>query len=269
MEHGAWSTPEKYPTVPMAKLLGNITAYFLVPFPSDSVVKMGKHGQSTYGQRKGLGDAYHNSRDISPYLHSNQKIPSASCHFGDQPKYDRPENSNGIQPKITCSDFSRQSRRYSYRTSVPNGRNHTGGSPDTVYGPPTPIPSRYKDIRDHRYDRTIREIFCQSLVLKQTLQKLLDTLAWLQSDPDEMEWESSNPTYLVGALPNRDENNHKKAESSTAVVPSFMDALSSGGEKMENQRQHQNGLEREMNEPFILHPDFPLACNNHAKPQSR
>lgn len=76
-----------------------------------------------------------------------------------------------------------------------------------------------------------------------------------------MRWNgSSNPTYFVAALPNRDENNQKKAERRTAVVPSFTDALSRRGEKMESQRQWQNRLEREMNE---------LLIRNHAKPQSR
>lgn len=93
------------------------------------------------------------------------------------------------------------------------------------------------------------------------MQKLLHSLALLQSDPDEMEWENSNLTYFVAALPNRDETRPAKEGDRSGA---FTDALSSGGEKMKkSQRRWKN------EEPFTLHPDVPLACNNHARPQSR
>lgn len=105
------------------------------------------------------------------------------------------------------------------------------------YCPPASTPSRYKDIRDHRYDRTIRDLLSQGFVLEQKLQKLLDSLARLQSDPDEMEWESSNLTYFVAALPsNREETSRTNDCRSGAVVPSSIDAVSTAQYREEERR---------------------------------
>lgn len=106
------------------------------------------------------------------------------------------------------------------------------------YCPRASTPSRYKDIRDHRYDRTIRDLLSQGFVLEQKLQKLLDSLARLQSDPDEMEWESSNLTYFVAAPPSNREETSRTNEgcSSGAVVPSSIDAVSTAQYREEERR---------------------------------
>lgn len=199
---------------------------------------MGKNGQSTYGQRKRPGDEYRHSRDESPYLHRNQKTTNAGRHFGNKSKHDHREGSNVPHSKPPRSELFHQSRRHSYQTSVLNRRNYSNGGPDRVYGPPTSIPHRSKNIRDHRYDRAVRDLRRQGVVLEQQVRKMLDSLAWLESDPDEMEWENSNLTYFVAALPiNRDETRQTEGNRSGAVVPSYTDAPSRGGEKMESQRR--------------------------------
>lgn len=201
------------------------------------MAEMGKHRQSTYGKRKGPGDEYHNSQGNSPSLHISQKTASAGRHFDSNPRYHRRESSN-VQPKTSRSEVFHPSRRCSYQTSVLNRRNYPRGrSLDMGYGPLASTPRRYKDIRDHRYDRTIRDLLDQGWILEQNLQKLLDSLAKLQSDPDEMEWESSNLTYFVPALPsNREATSRTNEGHSGAVVPSFIHAVSRG-EKIESQRR--------------------------------
>jgi len=70
-------------------------------------------------------------------------------------------------------------------------RNHTTSSPST----------RGKDLHEHKYDRAIRDIVTQGTVLEQKLKTLLDDLTQIRSDPDEMEWENTNTTYLVPDQP--------------------------------------------------------------------
>lgn len=133
---------------------------------------MGKPRQSTYGKRKGPEDEYHNTRDEHPYRHSKQKITCAGRHLDSKPDYD-------CHPNITCSEHFHQSRRRSYQASVLNNQNYAGGGiSDPGYGPNASIPRRFKDIRDHRYNRCIRDVLRQGFVLKQKLQQLLDSLAW-------------------------------------------------------------------------------------------
>jgi hypothetical protein len=52
-------------------------------------------------------------------------------------------------------------------------------------------------VRYRRYDRVIRDVYNQGNQLKEAIKIMLDGLAKLQPDPEEMEWEGTNLTYYV------------------------------------------------------------------------
>lgn len=58
-----------------------------------------------------------------------------------------------------------------------------------------------KNLFDHKYGRVIRDIVVHGTVLEQKLRTLIDNLTKIKSDPEEMEWEISNTTYLVPEQP--------------------------------------------------------------------
>lgn len=64
----------------------------------------------------------------------------------------------------------------------------------------SPSPS-VKNLLDHKYDRVIRDVVHHGTVLEQKLKTLIDNLTKIKSDPEEMEWEVSNTTYLVPEQP--------------------------------------------------------------------
>lgn len=206
--------------VPLYKLARTYSGKFPRPFLINSVLKMSRKRRSRNGRRKGRREKSYNTRHKSPRLHSNQEITSAGRHSGNKPNHDRREGSNVIHTGVPRSELFHQSRRDTCRTSVLNRRNSADREIlGIIYGPPTPIPRRYKDIRNHSYDRTICDLCQQDFVLERKLQKLPK----LFDSPDEMEWESSNPPSFVAAPP-----------LNGAFAPSFTDAVSMGGEKMES-----------------------------------
>lgn len=58
-----------------------------------------------------------------------------------------------------------------------------------------------RDLRSHRYDRVIRDVYIQGNHLKEGIKDMLEGLAKLQPDPEEMEWERTNPIYYVSEVP--------------------------------------------------------------------
>ena len=68
--------------------------------------------------------------------------------------------------------------------------------------PVTSLPSpSLKNLSDHKYDRVIRDVVIHGTLLEQQLSTLIDTLTKIKSDPEEMEWEITNTTYLVPEQP--------------------------------------------------------------------
>lgn len=71
-----------------------------------------------------------------------------------------------------------------------------------VWKPRTSSPSpSSRNLSDHKYDRVIRDALIHGTILEQTLRSLIDNLTQIKSDPEEMEWEISNTTYLVPEQP--------------------------------------------------------------------
>jgi hypothetical protein len=105
------------------------------------------------------------------------------------------------------------------RSDRPNGRLHSdpGRLQTTMQGhrslprssnPPkigkqatsSPAPS-LKNLFDHKYDRVIRDVVIHGTVLAEKLRILIDNLTKIKSDPEDMEWEITNTTYLVPEQP--------------------------------------------------------------------
>lgn len=96
-------------------------------------------------------------------------------------------------PNQFCSPGYRHQSRHRQRT--------TGNQTADTYVSNPP----YRDIRDSRYNDTIRDILIQATVLEKNIGNLLERLNWLRPDPDEMSWEPSNVVYMPNWTPAQEE----------------------------------------------------------------
>lgn len=122
--------------------------------------------------------------------------------------------------KVTTGDHARREPLKKGKLGSDHHKNRLnsdpGGSHRTIRGRSLPSsPSTQKvwkpatsslspslrSLSDHKYDRVIRDALIHGSVLQQTLKSLIDSLTKIKSDPEEMEWEISNTTYLVPEQP--------------------------------------------------------------------
>ena len=97
-------------------------------------------------------------------------------------------------------------RRHSYDSSSDRPFTHHCRRPPKppsathyIHNPP------FRNIRDSRYNDTIRDILIQAAIVERNVSNLLERLQWLAPDEGEMSWEPSSVVYTLNRNPTQDE----------------------------------------------------------------
>ena len=165
---------------------------------SNNTNVMGKHRKA---KRQQAGDIMDNS-----YQGTNGLTPKGRGNDGYNQSYGRLGNH---------SISSTHLRGRSSSHLPPWQRHHDTSKPRrNAVGVTATLTCPLRDFHHQKYHKTIRSIFAEGSVLQARLCRYLDNLkGFLQSDPDEMDWEISNQILVVresGSVPH-DGTRHKQS----------------------------------------------------------